>query len=114
MLIIAIFFLYILDLLLDVRSFIFKIDIHVKNFSMRLNTPKFSLQEAEQSQSEGQRVYLTQIYPADRLFRVVSDVTVAQPMDLACQGGVVVGVIKEGDPMGNKDRWFVDNGGELN
>ena len=33
-------------------------------------------------------------------------------MDLSITQGWLVGVIKEGDPMGNKDKWFVDNGGE--
>lgn len=33
-------------------------------------------------------------------------------MDLTLSAGALVAVIKEGDPMGNRDRWFVDNGGE--
>ena len=33
-------------------------------------------------------------------------------MDLSVKQGIIVGVIKEGDPMGNKDRWFVNDGGE--
>ena len=32
-------------------------------------------------------------------------------MDVSASTHTVVGVIKEGDPMGNKDRWFVDTGG---
>ena len=33
-------------------------------------------------------------------------------MDLSLNAGDLVGVIQEKDPMGNRDRWFVDNGGE--
>ena len=32
-------------------------------------------------------------------------------MDLDLAQGVMVGVVKEGDPMGNKEHWFVDTGG---
>ena len=34
-------------------------------------------------------------------------------MDLNVRAGYIVGVLKEGDPMGNKDRWFVDTGCKL-
>ena len=43
--------------------------------------------------------------------QLVQDAPVVEPMDLALRKGNVVGVIREGDPMGNKDRWFVDDGG---
>jgi len=32
-------------------------------------------------------------------------------MDLDLAQGIMVGVIKETDPMGNKEHWFVDTGG---
>ena len=32
-------------------------------------------------------------------------------MDISLSEGDVVGVVIEKDPMGNKDRWFVDTGG---
>ncbi|KAI0217835.1 Dynamin-binding protein [Lamellibrachia satsuma] len=62
------------------------------------------------AQSDSQRVVITQSYPAQQLFTVVSDFLGQQQMDVSAPGGTVVGVIKEGDPMGNKDRWFVDTG----
>ena len=34
-------------------------------------------------------------------------------MELSLSKGTLVGVVKDRDPMGNKDRWFVDNGGAL-
>ena len=34
-------------------------------------------------------------------------------MDLALPMGSLVGVIKEGDPMGDKGRWYIDNGCRL-
>lgn len=33
-------------------------------------------------------------------------------MDLSLNAGDLVGVVQDKDPMGNKDRWFVDNGGK--
>ena len=33
-------------------------------------------------------------------------------MGLTVKRGMMVGIVKEGDPMGNKDRWFVDTGGK--
>ena len=35
------------------------------------------------------------------------------PMDICLSEGDIVGVVMEKDPMGNKERWFVDNGGKL-
>ena len=59
-------------------------------------------------------MYVRQKYPADRVYLAEQGVAATGlPMDLALPPATVVGVIKEGDPMGNKDRWFVDNGGEL-
>lgn len=36
---------------------------------------------------------------------------VKEPLDLAANTGLIVGVIKREDPMGNSGRWFVDAGG---
>lgn len=33
-------------------------------------------------------------------------------MDISLSEGDIVGVVIEKDPMGNKERWFVDNGGK--
>lgn len=33
-------------------------------------------------------------------------------MDISLKPGDLVGVIVNKDPMGNSDRWFIDNGGE--
>ena len=34
-------------------------------------------------------------------------------MDISLSEGDIVGAVIEKDPMGNKERWFVDNGGKL-
>ena len=64
------------------------------------------------NQSDAQRQLLQQQYPSDKLFTVAVDVAAAQPMDLSLCRGCLVAIMKEGDPMGNKDRWFVYNGGK--
>jgi len=51
-------------------------------------------------------------YAPNRLFTVVQDVTGSQPYDLSLKKGSIVGIVKEVDPMGNRDRWFVDCGCE--
>jgi hypothetical protein len=49
-------------------------------------------------------------YGSNQLFTVSQDVTAQLSFDLSLKKGCIVGVIKEGDPMGNRDRWFVDTG----
>lgn len=57
-------------------------------------------------------MYLRGKYSADKLFVTVCDVAESQMMDMAASKGTLVAVVKEGDPMGDKKRWFVDNGGK--
>ncbi|XP_045175182.2 dynamin-binding protein-like isoform X2 [Mercenaria mercenaria] len=61
-------------------------------------------------QIDSQRIYVTQQYAANKLFRVTETHVAIDSLDISLCEGDVVGVIVEKDPMGNKDRWFVDNG----
>ncbi|XP_067655097.1 dynamin-binding protein-like [Haliotis asinina] len=61
-------------------------------------------------QSDSQRVYLRQLYPTAKLYRVGYTYSALDLMDLSLNEGIMVGVIKDQDPMGNKDKWFVDDG----
>ena len=71
----------------------------------------FQENEASGVQSDSQRMYVRQMYPVSRLYHVTADHTASQIMDVTLPRGTLVAIIKEGDPMGNKERWFVDNGG---
>jgi len=51
-------------------------------------------------------------YPESQLCVVTQNVTASQQLDLTLAKGCVVAVIKESDPMGNRDRWYIDNGGQ--
>ncbi|XP_063400235.1 dynamin-binding protein-like [Mytilus trossulus] len=62
------------------------------------------------AQSDSQRVFVQQKYPADKLYHVTSTYTATDLMDLSVAEGDSVGLIMDKDPMGNKDRWFIDNG----
>ena len=62
-------------------------------------------------QAEGQKIFVTQQYPANKLYRVAKTYIALDVMDISLSEGDVVGVVIEKDPMGNKDRWFVDTGG---
>ncbi|ESO86909.1 hypothetical protein LOTGIDRAFT_71852, partial [Lottia gigantea] len=61
-------------------------------------------------QSESQKVFVIQQFPRDKLYQVNRNYKASDLMDLCLNQGTVVGVLKEQDPMGNKDKWFVDDG----
>ena len=61
-------------------------------------------------QSDSQKAYLRQKYPPDQLWQVDANFVPSGMMEVALPEGTLVGVIKESDPMGNKERWFVDTG----
>jgi len=66
---------------------------------------------AEGSQTSAERANVRAKYPESQLYVVTQNVTATQEMDLPLVKGCVVAVIKENDPMGNRDHWFVNNGG---
>ncbi|KAK3591896.1 hypothetical protein CHS0354_005105 [Potamilus streckersoni] len=61
-------------------------------------------------QNEGQRCYVLEKHIPTKVFRVTQTFTAVDLMDISLFEGDLVGVLKEQDPMGNKERWFVDNG----
>ncbi|XP_070200464.1 dynamin-binding protein-like [Littorina saxatilis] len=62
------------------------------------------------SQSESQRSYLRQMYGGDSLYQVTQTMATQDLMDMAVTVGTLVAVIKDKDPMGGRQRWFVDDG----
>ncbi|XP_076450774.1 dynamin-binding protein-like isoform X2 [Babylonia areolata] len=62
------------------------------------------------SQSDSQRMYLRQMYGADNLYQVTHTMPAHDLMDMAVTVGTLVAVIKDKDPMGGRQRWFVDDG----
>ena len=65
------------------------------------------------SQSEAEKSRVCTNYSESQLYVVNQNVTASQQLDLTLAQGCVVAVIKESDPMGNRDHWFIDNGGLL-
>jgi len=65
----------------------------------------------EGSQTEADKARVCGKYTESELYIVSQRVTASQQMDLTLADGCIVAVIKQSDPMGNCDRWFVDNGG---
>ena len=55
-------------------------------------------------------MYLKSRYPAEKLFVVSTDYTAKETMDLSISCGTIVGIVKDKDPLGGGDRWFVDTG----
>lgn len=61
-------------------------------------------------QTEMQRVFLRSSYPMEFIYTVAEDYASSDILDINLRAGDVVGVVKQQDPMGNPERWFVDNG----
>ncbi|WAR03204.1 DNMBP-like protein [Mya arenaria] len=82
-----------------------------RNKRMSLDSSSLMLKSMEAvPQVDSQRVYVTQQYTPSKLFKVTETHVAMDSMDISVCGGDVVGVIMDKDPMGNKERWFVDNG----
>ncbi|XP_038053074.1 dynamin-binding protein-like isoform X2 [Patiria miniata] len=62
------------------------------------------------SQSEKQKASITSRYPANRVYQVSTEFNSQQPMDMSVKKGEIVGIIKEQDPTGSGQKWYVDNG----
>ncbi|XP_022096440.1 dynamin-binding protein-like isoform X2 [Acanthaster planci] len=62
------------------------------------------------SQSEKQKASVNSRYPANRIYLVSTDFSAQQPMDMSVKKGEIVGIIKEQDPTGSGQKWYVDNG----
>ena len=68
-----------------------------------------------EKQSDSQKQYVRQLYGGPGALYVVREDYPGgsgMMMELPASRGTLVGLIKEGDPMGNKERCYVDNGGE--
>lgn len=63
-----------------------------------------------QFQEASHKADVLQKYQGDKLYLVVTQYNGSDNMEISVNVGDVVGVIKEQDPMGNKEKWFVDNG----
>lgn len=51
------------------------------------------------------------MYPPEVVFVATQPWQPGNEVDIQCSGNDVVAVVKKQDPMGDRDRWFVDNGG---
>jgi len=71
----------------------------------------FSTQPSSSAQTEEAKKLLMSSYDSTKLYTVVSHHQPQDPMEISVTQGDLVGVVVEKDPMGNKDRWYIDNGG---
>jgi len=76
----------------------------------RGSSPGRSNNDEQALQTSSQRTYLRGKYAATKLYQVVVDVVPGDHLELNLRVGDVVGVIQQKDPMGNRNRWFCDNG----
>ncbi|XP_077862190.1 dynamin-binding protein-like, partial [Saccoglossus kowalevskii] len=61
-------------------------------------------------QTETHRTQLLSNYGSDQLYKLSLGYTARDSMDISCNRGDMVAVIKQQDPMGGNDKWYVDNG----
>jgi predicted sugar kinase len=75
----------------------------------------FFFKEVEISRNEQQseivRTKIISMYPKNSIYKSIKQhVGFGITNDLTLNIGDIVGVIKRGDPTGNNENWFVDNG----
>ncbi|XP_054710835.1 rho guanine nucleotide exchange factor 38-like, partial [Uloborus diversus] len=62
------------------------------------------------SQTSSQKAAVKSAFPHTALYTACENFEAADIMDISLKKGNLVGVIKQQDPMGNRLRWFVDDG----
>lgn len=75
---------------------------------------KLPLFQQYSGQSEATKAKLVQAYPSSKLYTVTGAYNSTDPLDIQASQDDLVAVLIQKDPMGNKERWYVDNGGETN
>eukprot|EP00057_Strongylocentrotus_purpuratus_P017174 XP_011671648.1 PREDICTED: dynamin-binding protein isoform X2 [Strongylocentrotus purpuratus] len=94
------------------RNFDRKVDKTEKKSKKPFTEPKVpaSKPPSSKAQSEAQRQSVMTRYPTGRVYQVKSNFIAQQPMDISVYKANIVGIIKEQDPTGSSDRWYVDSG----
>ncbi|XP_041466815.1 dynamin-binding protein-like isoform X2 [Lytechinus variegatus] len=94
------------------RNFDRKVDKTDKKSKKPYTEPKVpaSKPPSSKAQSESQRQSVLSRYPTGRVYQVKTNFIAQQPMDISVYKGNIVGIIKEQDPTGSSDRWYVDSG----
>ncbi|CAB3363327.1 Hypothetical predicted protein [Cloeon dipterum] len=74
-------------------------------------SPYLSVERTEdRTQSPSRKSFLLSKYPLNKVFKVTQSWTKSEVLDLSVQEGDIVAVIKQQDPMGSTERWYVDDG----
>lgn len=74
------------------------------------SSPSATIPGKLEPQTEMQRVFVRSSYPMEFVYTVAEDYASSDILDINLHTGDIVGVVKQQDPMGNPERWFVDNG----
>lgn len=83
----------------------------ITRFSFAGSNPRIEESHSEWcEQNERQRITLRNKYSVEKLYKVKEDVVSTSSLDIGARRGTLVAVIKKQDPMGDSNRWFVDNG----
>ncbi|GAB6028758.1 hypothetical protein CHUAL_004575 [Chamberlinius hualienensis] len=87
---------------------------HDENLSPKVAAASPSKRKSDvvvhEPQSTSQRAYLQGRYPPDKLFTALTTYSSGDPVEMPITQGDVLAVLIQKDPMGNSDRWFIDNG----
>lgn len=68
------------------------------------------MKSTQAPQTAAIRTYLRGKYAAVKLFQAREAFAPKDQLDIGVNAGDLVGVVQQKDPLGNRDRWFVDNG----
>jgi len=87
----------------------FQPDAEVKR--AQSTTTKFSQGTNDlKRQSSRNRTYLRGLYTAAKLYQTTKEIVPTNQFEIGLSCGDLLGVIQQKDPMGDKSRWFCDNG----
>ena len=79
-------------------------------FMIQSKDTRGKIQSTQAPQTAAIRTYLRGKYAAVKLFQAREAYAPKDQLDIGVNAGDLVGVVQQKDPLGNRDRWFVDNG----
>ena len=69
-----------------------------------------SLAPTQTPQAAGQRTFLRGRYAATKLYQATDNFVPTNQFEIGVSTGDLLGIIQQKDPMGDRSRWFCDNG----
>ncbi|XP_071957132.1 dynamin-binding protein-like isoform X2 [Antedon mediterranea] len=81
----------------------------LRRVSSNLDQPSVS-SEVKPKETKANQEQVMSRYSSEQQYQVTASFKAAEDLDMTVAQGEVVGIIKQQDPRGGQERWFVDNG----